>query len=63
MAKIKQTYKCLELSLLVYYDDPENDLTEEELKEQKVPNGKRVNRDEYNQILAKIGKIKDDLKL
>ena len=53
----------MELSLLVYYDDPENDLTEEELKEQKVPNGKRVNRDEYNQILAKIGKIKDDLKL
>lgn len=63
MAKIKQTYKCLELSLLVYYDDSENDLTEEELKEQKVPNGKRVNRDEYNQILAKIGKFKDDLKL
>ena len=48
---------------MVYYDDPENDLTEEELKEQKVSHGTRVNSDEYNQILAKIEKIKDELKL
>ena len=53
--------ECLELNLLVYYDDPEDDLTEEERKEQKLLHGTGVNRDEYNQILAKIEKIKEEL--
>lgn len=53
--------ECLELNLLVYYDDSEDDLTEEERKEQKLLHGTGVNRDEYNQILAKIEKIKEEL--
>ena len=46
---------------MVYYDDPEDDLTAEERKGQKLLHGTGVNRDEYNQILAKIEKIKEDI--
>lgn len=53
--------ECLELNLLVYYDDPEDDLTAEERKGQKLLHGTGVGRDDYNQILVKVEKIKEEL--
>ena len=46
---------------MVYYDDLEDDLTVEERKKQKLSHGTGVNRDEYNQILAKIERVKEEL--
>lgn len=53
--------ECLELNLLVYYDDSEDDLIAEERKGQKLLHGTGVGRDDYNQILAKVEKIKEEL--
>ena len=53
--------ECLTLDLLAYYDDPEQDLSEEEKQYQKSLEGTNVSREEYNKILNKIEKIKQEL--
>ena len=52
-------YECLRMDFLTYYDDPENDLSEEELKYQKSLDGTGVTRDEYNIVLKKLETIDD----
>lgn len=47
-------YECLRMNFLTYYDDPEDDLSEEELKYQKSLDGTGVIREEYNTVLKKL---------
>ena len=49
--------ECLYMDFLRYYDDPENDLSEDERKYQKSLDGTGVTREEYNEVLKKIEKI------
>ena len=42
------------MDYLTYYDDPECDLSEEEIEFQKSLDGTGVTRDEYNKILKKL---------
>ena len=49
--------ECLYMDFLKYYDDPENDLSEDERKYQKSLDGTGVTREEYNEVLKKIEKI------
>ena len=49
--------ECLYIDFLKYYDDPENDLSEEERIYQKSLDGTGVTREEYNEVLKKIEKI------
>lgn len=48
--------ECLYMDFLKYYDDPENDLSEDERKYQKSLDGTGVTREEYNEVLKKIEK-------
>lgn len=50
--------ECLMLELLLYYDDPEEYLSKEEKKYQKSLEETGVSREDYNNILNKITKIK-----
>lgn len=52
--------KCLYIDFLKYYDDPENDLSEDERKYQKSLDGTGVTREEYNKVLKKIEKINNN---
>jgi len=54
--KIYTEFECerLYMDFLMYYDDPECDLSEEEKKSQKSLDGTGVTRDEYNKILKKL---------
>lgn len=54
--------ECLMLELLLYYDDPEEYLSEEEKKYQKSLEETGVSREDYNKLLKKITKIKGALK-
>ena len=53
--------ECLMLELLLYYDDPEEYLSKEEKKYQKSLEGTGVSREEYNKLLNKITKIKEEV--
>ena len=53
--------ECLMLDLLLYYDDPKEYLSQEEKKYQKSLEGTGVSREEYNNLLNKITKIKGEL--
>ena len=46
---------------LTYYDDPEDDLSEEELKYQKSLDGTGVTREEYNTVLKKLETINETI--
>lgn len=52
--------ECLYMDFLKYYDDPENDLSEDERKYQKSLDGTGVTREEYNEVLKKIEKINNN---
>ena len=52
--------ECLYMDFLRYYDDPENDLSEDERKYQKSLDGTGVTREEYNEVLKKIEKINNN---
>ena len=52
--------ECLYMDFLKYYDDPENDLSEDERKYQKSLDGTGVTREEYNKVLKKIEKINNN---
>lgn len=52
--------ECLYIDFLKYYDDPENDLSEDERKYQKSLDGTGVTREEYNKLLKKIEKINNN---
>ena len=52
--------ECLYMDFLRYYDDPENDLSEDERKYQKSLDGTGVTREEYNKVLKKIEKINNN---
>lgn len=52
--------ECLYIDFLKYYDDPENDLSEEERIYQKSLDGTGVTREEYNEVLKKIEKINNN---
>ena len=52
--------ECLYIDFLKYYDDPENDLSEDERKYQKSLDGTGVTREEYNKVLKKIEKINNN---
>lgn len=52
--------ECLYMDFLKYYDDPENDLSEDEKKYQKSLDGTGVTREEYNEVLKKIEKINNN---
>ena len=54
-------YECLRMYFLTYYDDPEDDLSEEELKYQKSLDGTGITREEYNTILKKIETINNTI--
>ena len=45
------------MDLLAYYDDPEEDLSEEEKQYQKSLENTNVSREEYNKLLDKINNI------
>lgn len=45
------------MNLLEYYDDPEEDLTEEEKQCQKSLEGTNVSREDYNKVLDRINEI------
>ena len=49
------------MDFLIYYDDPENDLTEEEKELQKSLDGTGVTREEYNAVLKKIETLNNTL--
>lgn len=51
--------ECLYIDFLKYYDDPENDLSEEERIYQKSLDGTGVTRKEYNEVLKKIEKMNE----
>ena len=50
------------LELLLYYDDPEEYLSEEEKEYQKSLEETGGSREDYNKLLKKITKIKGALK-
>ena len=50
-------FELLNMDLLAYYDDPEQDLSEEEKQYQKSLDGTNVSREEYNKLLEKINEI------
>ena len=52
--------ECLYMDFLKYYDDPENDLSEDERNYQKSLDGTGVTREEYNEVLKKIEKINNN---
>lgn len=52
--------ECLYMDFLKYYDDPENDLSEDERKYQKSLDGTGVTIEEYNEVLKKIEKINNN---
>ena len=54
--KIYTEFECesLYMDFLIYYDDPECDLSEEEKNLQKSLDGTGVSRDRYNEILKKL---------
>ena len=52
--------ECLYMDFLKYYDDPENDLSEDERKYHKSLDGTGVTREEYNEVLKKIEKINNN---
>ena len=52
--------ECLYMDFLKYYDDSENDLSEDERKYQKSLDGTGVTREEYNEVLKKIEKINNN---
>ena len=52
--------ECLTMDLLAYYDDPEMDLSEEEMSFQKSLDGTGVSREEYNEVLNGIRKINEN---
>ena len=52
--------ELLEILIEKYYDDPENDLSEDERKYQKSLDGTGVTREEYNKVLKKIEKINNN---
>ena len=54
-------YECLRMIFLTYYDDPEDDLSEEELKYQKSLDGTGVTREEYNTVLKKLETINETI--
>ncbi len=54
--------ECLMLELLLYYDDPEEYLSEEEKEYQKSLEETGGSREDYNKLLKKITKIKGALK-
>ena len=54
-------YECLRMDFLVYYDDPEDDLSEEELQYQKSLDGTGVTREEYNTVLKKLETINETI--
>ena len=49
------------MDFLVYYDDPEDDLSEEELQYQKSLDGTGVTREEYNTVLRKLETINETI--
>lgn len=49
--------EVLNMDLLAYYDDPEEDLSEEEKQYQKSLENTNVSREEYNKLLEKINNI------
>ena len=49
------------MDFLVYYDDPEDDLSEEELQYQKSLDGTEVTREEYNTVLRKLETINETI--
>lgn len=53
--------ECLYIDFLKYYDDPENDLSEDERKYQKSLDGTGVTREEYNAVLKKIETLNNTL--
>ena len=53
--------ECLYMDFLKYYDDPENDLSEDERKYQKSLDGTGVTREEYNAVLKKIETLNNTL--
>lgn len=50
-------FEVLNMNLLEYYDDPEEDLSEEEKQYQKSLEGTNVSREDYNKVLDKINEI------
>ena len=50
-------FEVLNMSLLEYYDDPEEDLSEEEKQYQKSLEGTNVSRENYNKVLDRINEI------
>ena len=54
-------YECLRMIFLTYYDDPEDDLSEEELKYKKSLDGTGVTREEYNTVLKKLETINETI--
>lgn len=54
-------YECLRMNFLTYYDDPEDDLSEEELQYQKSLDGTGVTREEYNTVLKKLETINETI--
>ena len=54
-------YECLRMIFLTYYDDPEDDLSEEELKYQKSLDGTGVTKEEYNTVLKKLETINETI--
>lgn len=52
--------ECLYMDFLKYYDDPENDLSEDERKYQKSLDGTGVTREEYNEVLKKIERLNEN---
>ena len=54
-------YECLRMIFLTYYDDPEDDLSEEELKYQKSLDGTGVTREEYNTVIKKLETINETI--
>lgn len=54
-------YECLRMNFLTYYDDPEDDLSEEELQYQKSLDGTGVTREEYNTVLRRLETINETI--
>lgn len=50
-------FEILNMDYLAYYDDPEEELSEEEKEFQKSLEGTNVSREDYNKLLEKINEI------
>lgn len=50
-------FEVMNMSLLEYYDDPEEDLSEEEKQYQKSLEGTNVSKEDYNSVLERINEI------